>query len=100
MVERDLAGFRASLAQDGPPAGLTPPLLGLWWQGKGEWDRAHATVQKDGSRAASWVHAHLHRVEGDLGNAAYWYARAGREPATGDLDREWAAIAAALLNEG
>ena len=62
----------------------------------GDWDGAHALVQDDSSPEAAWVHAHLHRVEGDLSNAAYWYRRAGRPVATGALDEERAEIAAAL----
>lgn len=62
----------------------------------GDWDGAHAIVQDDPSPAAAWIHAHLHRVEGDLGNAAYWYRRTGRPVETGDLGEERRAIAAAL----
>lgn len=62
----------------------------------GDWDGAHALVQDDPSPEAAWVHAHLHRVEGDLANAAYWYRRAGRPVATGDLHEESQAIAHAL----
>ena len=62
----------------------------------GDWDGAHALLQDDSSPEAAWVHAHLHRVEGDLSNAAYWYRRAGRPVATGALDEERAEIAAAL----
>ncbi|KAB0681831.1 hypothetical protein [Aureimonas leprariae] len=64
----------------------------------GDWDGAHAAVQDDPSADAAWIHAHLHRVEGDLGNAAYWYRRAGRPVESGDLDAERRAIAEALRN--
>jgi hypothetical protein len=93
----DLTGFRASLAAASPPPGLGPALRGLWWQGRGDWDAAHHAVQDADDRDSAWVHAHLHRVEGDPGNAGYWYRRAGRPTASGDLEAEWAAIAAALL---
>ena len=63
----------------------------------GDWDGAHRLVQDDPSPEAAWVHAHLHRVEGDLGNAGYWYRRAGKPAATGDLDQEREAIGAALV---
>lgn len=93
-----LAAFRDSLADPAPPPGLMPALAALWWQGRGDWQRAHAIVQTDeGDPVNAWVHAHLHRVEGDLGNAGYWYRRAGRPMAKGGLDEEWAAIATALL---
>jgi hypothetical protein len=75
-------------------------LLALWCEARGEWDRAHELAQAAAdARAGAWVHAYLHRVEGDGGNAGYWYARAGRRaPARGaSLTGERAAIAAALL---
>jgi hypothetical protein len=80
-----------------PPAGLSAALRALWWMAKGDWDRAHRVAQGDDSAAGSWVHAHLHRVEGDEGNAGYWYARAGRPHADAPLDDEREAIIAALL---
>ena len=91
-----LDAFTASTAAAAPPE-LSPPLAALWWTAKGEWERAHALVQDDPGRDAAHVHAHLHRREGDETNARYWYRRAGRTPATGSLDAEWRAIAAALL---
>ena len=95
-----IEGFRASVAgDDAPPADLTPPLAALWWQGKGDWEAAHGIVQSASDADAAWVHAHLHRVEGDLGNAGYWYRRANRPAATGDLDAEWTAMVTALLAE-
>lgn len=88
--------FRASLKADRPPDGLAGPLQALWHAGRGEWDAAHAIVQADDSAEAAWVHAHLHRVEGDLANAAYWYRRAGRPVARSETAAEWAEIVAAL----
>jgi hypothetical protein len=72
----------------------------LWWAQKGDWDRAHRTVQDDESADAAWVHAYLHRVEGDLPNAGYWYRTAGKPVADGGLDQERAAIVAELLGAG
>lgn len=95
----DLAAFRASLARQDPPAGLAPALEGLWRQGRGEWQLAHAAVQDAPDRESAWVHAHLHRVEGDPGNAGYWYRQAGRPVCSGDLAAEWEAIAAELLGQ-
>ena len=84
-----------------PPAGLGLAQQALWWCRRQDWDRAHACVQQDeGDPACDWVHAHLHRVEGDAENAAYWYRRAGKPVATGPLEAEWTAIAAALLPAG
>jgi hypothetical protein len=92
-----LDDFRSSLAVRMPPAGLSPALAALWWAGNGDWDKAHRIVMDAADADCAWVHAYLHRVEGDLGNAGYWYRQAGRKPAIGELAAEWAAIAAALL---
>jgi hypothetical protein len=92
----NLAEFRASLAQATPPTGVSPALQALWYAAKGDWDRAHEITQPGGP-ALDWVHAYLHRVEGDLGNAAYWYRRAGKPVATGALEEEWAALVVAFL---
>ena len=91
--------FKTSVVQSSPPAGLAPPLEALWWAAKDDWDKAHGIVMKQDSREAAWVHAYLHRVEGDLDNAGYWYRRARRPAASGALPEEWDAIAAALLGE-
>jgi hypothetical protein len=93
------AELRSSLSAAAPPAGLAGPLAGLWWAAKGDWDQAHKIVQDDDSREAAWVHAYLHRLEGDLPNAGYWYRTAGQPVARGTLEDEWAAIAAALSGE-
>jgi hypothetical protein len=93
----DLTEFRASLTQDAPPEDLSLALQTLWWDAKGDWDRAHQCAQKDEGQTGSSVHAYLHRKEGDLRNAGYWYNRAGRSPATGTLDQEWEALAGELL---
>src|ERR1041384_4728006 len=92
-----LAGFKASVAKHPPPRGLAPPLCALWWVAKSEWDKAHRIVMVEEGAEAAWVHAYLHRVEGDLPNAGYWYRTAGKPVATGALEAEWAAITAALL---
>ncbi|WP_029075357.1 hypothetical protein [Kaistia adipata] len=93
----DIAGFRASLVGTRPPEGLAAPLAALWHLEKGDWEAAHALVQDDASRAGAWVHAHIHRIEGDDWNARYWYGRAGQPAGEGDLDRERAAILFALM---
>jgi hypothetical protein len=93
----DIATFRASVAQPEPPAGLSLALQTLWWEAKGDWKRAHECAQEDRTTTGSSVHAYLHRVEGDLSNAGYWYNRAGRTPATGALKDEWETLAAELL---
>lgn len=93
-----LEALRRSLAAPLPPPGLARVVEALWWAGKSDWDKAHALVQDEAGRDAAWVHALLHRQEGDGSNAAYWYRRAGRPTTTGDLSAEWDAIATALLH--
>jgi hypothetical protein len=93
----DLARFKTSLATASPPADLSPPLVALWWAAKGDWQAAHEVAQQNDDASSAWVHAHLHRIEGDLSNAGYWYRRAGKPAATEKRESEWAAIAAALL---
>ena len=89
---------RSARAEAAPPAGLTPALSALWWDRRGDWERAHAAAARDEQgRDAAWVHAYLHRREGDAANARYWYRRAGRPAAQTPLEAEWDEIAAALL---
>jgi len=91
--------FRQSLTATAPPVELTHPLAGLWWDGKGDWARAHESAQQDEGTEASWVHAYLHRKEGDPSNAAYWYSRAGKPVCREPLDSEWASIVKKLLRQ-
>ena len=91
--------LRASLKAKSPPRGAGKLLLALWHEARGDWDRAHHMVQALRGRQAALVHAYLHRREGNLQNADYWYERAGVERARGALDREWAALAAEQLEE-
>ena len=93
----EFAAYRASLAADAPPQGLGLALQALWWEAKGEWEKAHECAQAKEDMAGCWVHAYLHRREGDLENAGYWYRRAGLPPATNALEEEWLAIARNLL---
>jgi hypothetical protein len=93
----NLAAFRQSLTAPAPPAGLSPALEALWRDAKGDFDRAHELAQSDEGGAGDWVHAYLHRKEGDAGNAGYWYRRAGKPVCRDALDAEWAAIAETLL---
>lgn len=93
----NVADFIAGLGGAAPAPDLSAPLAGLWWAAKGDWDRAHTIVQDESSREAAWVHAYLHRVEGDLGNAGYWYRQAGQPAAKDTLEAEWQRIAATLL---
>ncbi|WP_249165738.1 hypothetical protein [Bradyrhizobium sp. AUGA SZCCT0431] len=95
-----MGDFRASLSGTSPTPSLEPPLAALWWAAKGQWDEAHKIVQDENTRDAAWVHAYLHRVEGDLGNAGYWYRQAGQPVAKDSLEAEWERIVSALLGSG
>ncbi len=77
--------------------GFSGALLALWWDAKGDWGKAHEVAQDVEGRDGAWVHAYLHRKEGDLGNAGYWYRQAGQRVATGDLRVEWEAIVGEML---
>jgi hypothetical protein len=95
-----MAEFKASLSGAAPTPDLAAPLAALWWAAKGNWDRAHGIAQDETSADGSWVHAYLHRVEGDLGNAGYWYRRAGQPVATDAVENEWERMVSALLGAG
>lgn len=93
-----IADFETSLRHDAPPHGWAAPLRALWWDAKGSWDEAHAIVAPDeDGAAAAWVHAYLHRKEGDAANAGYWYGQARRPVPRQPLNEERDAIVAALL---
>ncbi len=93
--------FERSLTADEPPSGLSPALRALWHGLRGEWSVAHGIVQDhEDDPSCRWVHAWLHRIEGDLANARYWYGRAGRPPGSGPTEAEGRAIAEALLRAG
>ncbi|HLZ06760.1 MAG TPA: hypothetical protein VKR55_32015 [Bradyrhizobium sp.] len=94
-----MADFKATLSNAKPATGLSPPLAALWWAAKGDWDAAHKIVQDEDDANSAWVHAYLHRVEGDPGNAGYWYRRAGQPVAKDSLEAEWERIASALIGE-
>ena len=94
-----LQEFRDSLLNDRPPRQAGLALAGLWWDAKGDWRRAHESAQQDPGPAGAWVHAYLHRKEGDASNAGYWYHRADKAPARTSFEKEWSEIAESLLSE-
>jgi hypothetical protein len=94
-----LAEFKASVSSPTPPRDLEPALAALWHDARGDWATAHEVAQDVGGRLGAWVHAYLHRKEGDLTNAAYWYRTAGQPVASGSLENEWATIAETLLRQ-
>ncbi len=93
----DLQTFENSLNNNAPPPGISRALQALWQDANDDWDEAHRLAQKEDDRAGAWVHAYLHRKEGDPSNAAYWYRRANRAVSNLSLDDEWREIVEALL---
>ena len=91
------AEFKRTTSEPKPPASLPRPLLALWHDARGEWETAHEVAQNIDDATGAWIHAYLHRKEGDLGNAGYWYRRANQPIATDSLDAEWTRIVTALL---
>ena len=89
--------FLNSLTASAPPSGTSAYLQSLWYDGKGDWDKAHTVIQDVPDKNASWIHAYLHRKEGDDGNAGYWYSKAGKRMPSYSLQQEWEEIVKALL---
>ena len=99
-VKMTLEEFRATLSQPAPPGSLPTALRAMWEDAKGNWAGAHAIAQEMDDPIGSWIHAYLHRKEGELANAGYWYRRAGKPPAQDTLDEEWRRIVSGLLGAG
>jgi hypothetical protein len=96
----DLTIFLSSIERDtAPPADSTLLLQALWWDARGDWAQAHELCQQQDNADGAWVHAYLHRKEGDLANAAYWYRRAAKPLASGPLADEWRHLAETLLGQ-
>ena len=93
----DFETFNKSLSAAAPPAGVTIYLQSLWYDGKGDWEQAHTIIQDIEDKTASWIHAYLHRKEGDKWNAQYWYTKAGKPMPSNTLQQEWEGMVKALL---
>jgi hypothetical protein len=98
MEMMTIAEFRATLAASKPPPALSAALIALWHDARGDWDAAHRVAQDIEKPEGAWIHAYLHRKEGDASNAAYWYRRAGKPVPSTSLDDEWDAITRTLLS--
>ncbi len=98
QLRASLAGMTDREDQHAALAGLPPLVTALCWEARGDWEKAHLIAQDVPTRDGAWVHAYLHRSEGDLGNAGYWYRQAGRPIHKGSLDQEWEEIVDALLS--
>jgi len=89
--------FQNSLASSAPRGDVSQYLQSLWYDAKGDWNKAHSVIQHMEDRTASWIHAYLHRKEGDIANADYWYRRAGKSRPAISLQDEWKNIVQSLL---
>jgi hypothetical protein len=89
--------FCSSLKQGSPPADVSVYLQSLWYDAKGDWDQSHELIQHLNDKTAAWIHAYLHRKEGDTFNANYWYNRAARRMPGYSLEKEWEEITNELL---
>lgn len=92
-----MAEFRKSLSGEQPPAAADVYLQSLWYDAKGDWEKAHQIVQDISGAKAAGIHAYLHRKEGDLWNADYWYRRSDRQRPSASLDREWEDLVTGFL---
>ncbi len=90
--------FKETLTSTNPPADLNIYLTSLWYDAKGDWHKAHDLINDIEDRTAACVHAYLHRKEGDAGNAAYWYRRAGKQVSVLSLENEWTELVNTLLS--
>ncbi|MDN3581788.1 hypothetical protein [Mucilaginibacter flavus] len=94
---KTLADFKASLNSNQPDSSLSVQLKSLWYDGKGDWQKAHAQVDHLSDRSSAWVHAYLHRKEGDVWNADYWYRQARQTRPDISLDEEWEQLVVEFL---
>ena len=94
---KTLTEFTESLNSEHPDSGLSVQLKSLWYDGKGDWQKAHAQVDHLNDPQSAWVHAYLHRKEGDIGNADYWYRNAGKKRPDVSLDEEWEGLVLEFL---
>jgi len=94
----EFGNFANSLTDNQPPAHVSAYLQALWYDGKGDWEQAHNIIQDIEDTKAAWVHAYLHRKEGDNGNARYWYNRAHKSFPAVSLQQEWEDIVKALIS--
>jgi hypothetical protein len=95
----NLQSFKGSLAKSQPPDGLSYSLQALWWDAKGNWEKAHECAQERDDQSGMRVHAYLHRKEGDISNAEYWYRRCRMAPPDLKLDEEWEQLSQSLLHQ-
>ena len=93
----NLSSFKESLLNNEPPQNTSVYLKALWYDAKGDWDKSHKLIQDVEDKNAAWIHAYLHRKEGNIGNADYWYSCAGKKRPSVSLEKEWEEIVTALI---
>lgn len=91
--------FRKTITESSPPSSVSGHLKALWYDAKDDWEQSHTIIQDIEDADAAWIHAYLHRKEGDTGNADYWYRRAGKKRPAITLEEEWENIAASLIHQ-
>lgn len=89
--------FQKSLDGSSPPNGISEYLRSLWYDAKGDWNDAHHIIQDIDDKTAAHIHAYLHRKEGDIGNADYWYHQASEKRPDYSLQEEWEQLVKNLL---
>ncbi len=99
LVKMKFEDLIDSLKEEQPLPTLSVEIQSLWWARKGNWEKAHELAQEANSREGDWIHAYLHRQEGDLGNAGYWYSRANRKITNKNLSAEWEDMVKTFINE-
>lgn len=95
---KNLHEFKATLSEDLPPTNFTIHLQALWYDGKGDWKAAHDLIDKFNDKHSAHLHAYLHRKEGDIWNAEYWYNRAGQKRPAVSLEEEWEQLAMLFID--
>ena len=98
FYKMDLESFVTSLDTDTPPKDISVYLLALWYDAKEDWDQSHTTIQDVDTKNAAWIHAYLHRKEGDTFNADYWYRRAGKKRSDVTIKEEWNNLVTAMMD--
>jgi hypothetical protein len=95
----EFLSFKESLRNNEPPRNVSVYLKALWYDARQQWDKAHQLVQDVKDENAAWIHAYLHRKEGDISNADYWYRRADKTRPAVSIKEEWEEIVISLLNK-
>ena len=92
-----VVSFKESITNNEPSQGISIYLKALWYDAKGDWNKSHELIQDVEDANAAWIHAYLHRKEGDISNADYWYRRAGKKRFSFSLEKEWEEITSGLI---